>query len=255
MCFPKLKKCFCCLSLRTGMLFICWITLLWNLCYLYDEKSKPMILKFLDKEHLVDLPDGRSFTEFSRLYYVTQIMVMAFALIGIFSNSSCCMNLLIGSETVIFVMYVFMTLYDFNKYLSKYGAKFESNEPVEFFWISVFKYYIYLIILSFYYEVSQGRDGRSQGGIIITEVAAPYAVPPSAPHPTIIVPTAPYVDSPYAVQPPHAPIITQPCNSIYPPNEFPHVVVQTELTPCAPPPYPIAPQHCVMNEKPPPYAP
>ena len=117
---------------------------------------------------------------------------------------------------------------------------------------------MYLIILSFYHEVSQGRDGTGRGGIVITSVTSTsYTSPPSAPHVTDVntLPTAPFIDSPYAVQPPHAPIMPQHCTTMYPPSEFPHVVIQTDVAPCAPPPYPILPQTAVMNEKPPPYAP
>lgn len=242
------------------MFYICWISLLWNLYFLYVEKDPanvPDILRFLDEQKAISLPAEQPFSQYNRLYYVTEIMVFTFALIGIYSNSSCCLNLLIGSETVILLMYVFMTLYKVN--LSRHEASDGSNsiDPISTFLITAFKYYLYLIILSFYNEVSNGRDGRGLGGIVIatSAVPSPYA-PASAPSVTEhTIPASSYIDSPYAIQPPHAPIITQPCTSIYPPHEFPHIVVQTDIVaPCAPPPYPM-PQPVVMNEKPPPYAP
>ncbi|XP_065204580.1 uncharacterized protein LOC135834589 isoform X2 [Planococcus citri] len=278
-CFPKLKQCFYHCSLRTGMFYICWISLLWDVFFiLYNEVEHvekdpadvPYLLRFLDGQKMICLnPSLHPFSPYCRLYYWMEIIEFTVGLIGIYFNSWWILFLQLVSETCILLIYVFMTLYKL-----RVGSNF--IDLICSFLIIAFKCYLYLIIMNFCSEVVEGRDGSGLRGIIIVRAAVPSpSAPASAPSvtehtipaasridsPYAAVPS-PYaqasapsvtehtilaasrIDSPYAIQPP--PIFTQPCTPISPP------VVQTDVVdPDAPPPYSI-----VMNEdeEPPPYA-
>ncbi|XP_065204577.1 uncharacterized protein LOC135834589 isoform X1 [Planococcus citri] len=224
--FPKLKQCFYCCSLRTGMFYICWISLLWNVYFLYNVKdpvekdpaSVPYILRF--RIHILGDPQAAQYisqSEYSGLYYMMEMIAFTVGLIGIYCNSSWCLILLLESETCILLMYVFVTLYKLNISIQR-GDLSIFIEHICTFLITAFKCYLYLIILSFCSEVFFSR-------IVPAAVPSP-STPASAP--SVTEPTTPEascIDYPYTIRPPYVFIMTQPCTSIYPPNEIPQIEI------------------------------
>ncbi|XP_065204516.1 uncharacterized protein LOC135834515 [Planococcus citri] len=250
MCFPTLKQTCCCCSLKTGMIFICCIGIVWNLmsCLNASKTDPPDFLKFLDTQY--SLSYGHHFVDHSQLYYAIQIFALIFAFFGAALDSLCCLIPLVVSETLILLMYFLEILTYLLKSLNNVESK--GDPLIALFILFVYHYYACAIIFSFYSQVSKGEDGREHGisGVIITTSTQTASSPSaSAPCPNDQnLQSVSYVNSPYATQPPYAPVVThgEPC-LMYPPNEY----AQTAM-PSAP--Y-YMPQSVGMNEKPPPYAP